>query len=107
MVAVGKLAVAAVGVGTLCYGWVEFRSPHGYSALVAKRSEVQRLKKENAAIEGEITHLEKRVTKLQTDPAALELEIRHRNGLAKPGETVYLLQDKSLRPYPVASTPAK
>ena len=106
MFSVGKLAVAAAGVATLCYGWVEFRSPHGYGAFVEKQSEVKRLQKENSALEDEINHLEKHVEKLNTDPVALELEIRRRNGLAKPGETVYLLQDKSLKPAS-AVTPAK
>jgi cell division protein FtsB len=107
MVTVGKIAVAAAALATICYGLVEFRSPQGYAAFLEKRSDVQRLKKENKAIEDDIANLEKRVDKLSTDPVAQELEIRKRNGLAKPGETVYLLQDKSLKPYPATSAPAK
>jgi len=107
MVTLGKLALAAVAVATVGYGVVEFRSPHGYSAFVEKRLEVQRLKKENKAIEDQISKLEKRVDKLSTDPAAQELEIRKRNGLLKTGETTYLLQqDKSLKPA-LATAPAK
>ncbi len=107
MVTAGKIAVAAVALATVCYGLIEFRGPHGYSAFVEKRTEVQRLKKENKAIEDEIAALEKHVDKLNTDPTAKELEIRKRNGLAKQGETVYLLQDKTLKPYSAATAPAK
>ena len=107
MVTAGKIAVGAVALATVCYGLIEFRGPHGYNAFVEKRTEVQRLKKENKSIEDEIAALEKHVEKLNTEPAAKELEIRKRNGLAKQGETVYLLQDKTLKPYTAATAPAK
>jgi cell division protein FtsB len=107
MVTAGKIALAAAALATAGYGLIEFRGPHGYAELVEKRSEVQRLKKQNKDIEDEVARLQKRVEKLSTDPAAQELEIRKRNGLLKPGETVYLLQDKSLKPYSAATAPAK
>jgi cell division protein FtsB len=86
----GKIAIGAVALATVCYGLAELE----------KRAEVRRLKKENKDIEDEVARLQKRVDKLQTDPAAQELEIRKRLGLVKDGETVYMLQDKDLKATP-------
>jgi cell division protein FtsB len=92
---VGKLVLLAAALGSVAFGLVEFRGLDGYTGLSQRRDEVLRLERENAHLREEIDRLDKRVDHLNRDPAAQELEIRKRYGLVKPGETVYLLQNKS------------
>ena len=97
----GKIAVAAIALMTMGYGVAEFRGPNGYTGLMQKREQVRTLEQENAKLRAEIDRLDHRVDRLRHDPAAQELEIRKKLGLVKPGETVYVLQDK-VKPQPAA-----
>jgi cell division protein FtsB len=89
----GKTAVAALALMAVVYGVGEFRGPNGYTGLLQKREQVRNMEQENAKLRAEIDRLDKRVDRLQHDPAAQELEIRRRLNRVKPGETVYVLQD--------------
>ncbi len=91
----GKIAAAALAFITMLYGFAEFRGPNGYLGLLQKREQVHTLEQENAKLRAEIDKLDKRVDKLQHDPAAQEQEIRKRLHMVKPGETVYVLQDEA------------
>lgn len=99
---VGKAAVAIVALAAACYGLAEFRGPNGYSSLVEKRREMQKLEQDNRMFRDEIDRLAARIDKLNHDPDAQELEIRKRLGLVRPGEKVYVLNDKEP---PVRSIP--
>ena len=89
----GKTAVAALALMTVAYGVSEFRGPNGYAGLLQKREQVRNLEQENAKLRAEIDRLDKRVDRLQHDPAAQELEVRKRLHMVKTGEKVYVIQD--------------
>ena len=93
----GKVAVAGIALAALAYGVAEVRGPNGYTQLLQKREQVHELEQQNRELRQEIDRLGKRVDKLQRDPVAQELEIRKKLGLVKPGETVYVLQDKQTK----------
>ncbi len=94
----GKIAIAIVAVAVIAYGVTEVRGPNGYTQLIQKREQLRVLEQENRRLHDDIDRLEKRVGKLKSDTTLQELEVRKRLGLVKPGETVYVLQDKAAKP---------
>src|SRR5277367_3347439 len=90
-----KAALAVISLAALAYGVSELRSSNGYAGMVEKREEVNRLERENQKLRSEISRLSKRVDDLTNNPGAQELEIRKTYNMLKPGETVYILQDKN------------
>ncbi|MDQ6704870.1 MAG: septum formation initiator family protein [Acidobacteriota bacterium] len=88
-----------VGYATLvflgaAYGLVLLRGPHGIPGLVQKRSQIEQLEKENQKLHHEIEEKRDRISRLRDNPADQELEIRQRLKLVKPGEKVFVLQDR-------------
>lgn len=94
-----KLSRWKVGYATLvllgvAYGFVVLRGPHGISGLAEKRSQIEQLEKENQKLHREIEEKRDRIIRLRENPADQELEIRQRLKLVKPGEKVFVLQDR-------------
>ncbi|MDQ2898242.1 MAG: septum formation initiator family protein [Acidobacteriota bacterium] len=94
-----KLSRWKVGYATLvflgiAYGFVVLRGPHGIPGLAEKRSQIEQLEKENEKLHREIEEKRDRITRLRENPADQELEIRQRLKLVKPGEKVFVLQDR-------------
>jgi len=75
------------------YAYVTLHSPHGLSALYAKRAEIKVLEKRNAALAQEIERKREHIRRLAENPAEQELEIRERLKLAHPNEKVYIIGD--------------
>ena len=93
-----SLAKVAYLAGVLIlavYAFVTLRGPHGIQALVEKREQIQQMEKRNAALARELETRRDRITRLKESQSEQELEIRQRLKLVKPGERVFILQDKN------------
>lgn len=93
-----SLAKAAYLAGVLIlavYAFVTLRGPHGIQALREKREQIRQMEKRNAALARELETRRDRITRLKESQSEQELEIRQRLKLVKPGERVFILQDKT------------
>jgi cell division protein FtsB len=93
-----SLAKAAYLAGVLIlavYAFVTLRGPHGIQALMEKREQIRQMEKRNAALARELETRRDRITRLKESQSEQELEIRQRLKLVKPGERVFILQDKT------------
>ncbi|MGI8989042.1 MAG: FtsB family cell division protein [Bryobacteraceae bacterium] len=88
---VGYATLVLLGVA---YGLAVLRGPHGLPGLAGKRVQIEQLEKENEKLHREIEEKRDRITRLRENPADQELEIRQRLKLVKPGEKVFVLQDR-------------
>lgn len=80
------LAVIALFVGAL-FG------DNGVFHLVEQRRRVGALEQEIASLEAENVRLAAEIRALKTDPLAIERRAREELGLARAGETIFLLPD--------------
>src|SRR5436305_5075881 len=78
----------------ILYAFVVLRGENGIPGLMAKRHQVQQLEQENQRLVREIESKKSRIQRLQDNPGEQEHEIRQRLKLAKPGEKIYILDDK-------------
>lgn len=62
------------------------RGPQGFSTLLEKRRELQRLQEENATLMKEIEEKRERIKRLREDPTFQDEVIRRHLKRAKPGE---------------------
>jgi len=69
----------------------------GILHLVEKRRRSLMLEQEIARLENENRRIAAQIQLLKTDPRAVETLAREELGLARPGETVFLIQDGELR----------
>jgi cell division protein FtsB len=87
--------VVAVGLAGLLM-WHVVNGKHGLSIWQQKRAEDHQLQREIKDLEQENAQLRDRVTRLKSDPYAIEHEAREKLHYAKPGEVIYSLPEKSL-----------
>ena len=80
------IAIIALVVGSL-FG------DRGILQLMAQRQRALELAREIEEIRGENARLAAEIHALRTDPRAIERIAREQLGLARPGETVFLLRD--------------
>jgi cell division protein FtsB len=80
------IAIIALVVGSL-FG------DRGILQLVAQRQRALDLAREIEEIRGENVRLAAEIRGLRTDPRAIERIAREQLGLARPGETVFLIRD--------------
>jgi cell division protein FtsB len=69
----------------------------GLRKALHKEAEVERLARENAALEQRVARLRREVKALQGDPGALERAAREELGYVKPGEIIYKLEEGGRR----------
>jgi len=67
----------------------------GYFALRRRRQELQTLQQQVDKLQKENEQLEKEIKGLKSDPKAIEKLAREQMKLAKPGEIIYVLPEKS------------
>jgi len=84
---------AVVLLGTV-YAFIVLRGENGIPGLMAKRHQVQEYEQINQKLVREIELKKDRIQRLQDNPTEQEYEIRQRWKLAKPGEKIYILDDK-------------
>lgn len=83
--ALGVAALAVVALGVLGYGG------QSLARVWQMRQEVGRLERDIAALRAETERLAAAVTRLRSDPEAIEEVAREELGLVKPGERVLKL----------------
>lgn len=83
---------------------------NGVDNYEQKRIEDKQLHQQIDALQQENNHLKDHVTRLKSDPDAIEYEAREKLHYARPGEVIYTLSsqpqsadDKAARPTPLAS----
>jgi len=89
-----KTAYALIVLCAIAYAFFVLRGPNGIPGLLEKRRQVRQYELANTALEREVKGKEDRIRRLESDPAAQELEIRQRMKFTKPGETIYILDGK-------------
>jgi len=89
-----KAIYAAVVVCGIMYAFIVLRGENGIPGLLAKRRQVRELEQTNQKLIREIEQKKERIQRLRDNPAEQEYEIRQRLKLAKPGEKIYILDDK-------------
>ena len=83
------LAVLAAMIGV--YVFLEMTGPRGVEALLEKRSEIEALQQENAELEHQNAARKQRIESLAESREEMELEIRRRYKLQKPGTVDFYL----------------
>lgn len=81
------IALIALVVGS-------FFGDRGFIQLVAKREQAELLKREIEDLRAENGRLAAEIVALKTDPRAIERVAREQLGLARPGETVFLIREE-------------
>jgi cell division protein FtsB len=76
------------------YAFFVLRGPKGIPGLLAKQREIRVMEQRNAALAQDNERARERIERLTGDPAQQELEIRQRLKLVRPGEKVYILNNK-------------
>ena len=89
-----RTAYAAIVLCGLVYAFVVLRGENGIPALLAKRHQVQDYEQSNQKLIREIELKKSRIQRLESNPSEQEYEIRQRLKLARPGEKIYILDDK-------------
>jgi cell division protein FtsB len=80
------IALLALVVGS-------FFGDRGILRLVAQRERTESLRRENDELRAENARLAGEIASLRTDPRAVEKLARESLGLARPGETVFLIHE--------------
>ncbi len=89
-----KAIYATVVLSGVVYAFVVLRGENGIPGLLTKRRQVQEFEQVNQKLAREIEQKKDRIQRLTDNPTEQEYEIRQRLKLAKPGEKIYILDDK-------------
>jgi cell division protein FtsB len=89
-----KSIYALIVLSGVVYAFIVLRGPNGISGLHAKQQMIQEYEKSNLKLQREIEEKQARIERLKDNPAQQEFEIRQRLKLAKPGEKIYIFDDK-------------
>jgi cell division protein FtsB len=89
-----RTAYAAIVLCGIVYAFVVLRGENGIPGLLAKRHQVQDYEQANQKLIREIELKKSRIQRLQDNPTEQEYEIRQRLKFARPGEKIYILDDK-------------
>jgi cell division protein FtsB len=89
-----KAIYALIVLSGVIYAFVVLRGPNGLPGLRARQQLIQEYEQSNLKMQREIESRQERIKRLQENPSEQEFEIRQRLKLAKPGEKIYILDDK-------------
>lgn len=92
-----RLIYGVGGLGLLTAVVFGLRGPQGFSSLLEKRRELQRLQEENATLMKEIQEKRERINRLREDPTFQDEVIRRNLKRAKPGETTLIYPNPPAR----------
>jgi cell division protein FtsB len=76
------------------YAFIVLRGPNGIPGLRARQALIQDYEQGNQKMAREIEEKQQRIERLQDNPSEQEFEIRQRLKLAKPGEKIFVLEDR-------------
>jgi len=85
---------AFIVLSGVIYAFVVLRGPNGIPGLRMKQQLIQEYEQGNVKMQREIEEKQERIRRLQDNTTDQEFEIRQRLKLAKPGEKIYILDDK-------------
>jgi cell division protein FtsB len=94
-ISAAKTAWAIVVLCGVVYAFIVLRGPSGIPGLIERRREVREYERANQQLHREIEQKQERIERLQKNPTEQELEIRQRLKFAKPGEKIYIIDDKA------------
>jgi len=86
-----KFAYVVAFLAVVSYAFVTLRGPHGISALVEKRHQIQDMEERNQRLHSEIERKREHIRRLTDNPTEQELEIRERLKLVNPKDKVYII----------------
>jgi cell division protein FtsB len=89
-----KAATVAAAVLALGVGYHVICGANGLTVYERKRQETQALNQEIQQLQRENDALTSHVTRLQTEPSAIEQQAREQLRYTRPGEVIYTLPDK-------------
>jgi cell division protein FtsB len=89
-----KAIYALIVLSGVIYAFVVLRGPNGLPGLRARQQLIQEYEQSNLKMQRVIESRQERIKRLQENPSEQEFEIRQRLKLAKPGEKIYILDDK-------------
>ncbi len=90
-----KAAYAIIVLCGVIYAFVVLRGPNGIPGLMERRREVREYEQVNQQLHREIEEKQQRIDRLCENPTEQEFEIRQRLKFAKPGEKIYIIDDKA------------
>ncbi|MGD1073744.1 MAG: septum formation initiator family protein [Bryobacteraceae bacterium] len=90
-----KTAYAIIVLCGVIYAFIVLRGPGGIPGLIERRREVREYEQANQQLHREIEEKQERIERLRQNPTEQEFEIRRRLKFAKPGEKIYIIDDKS------------
>jgi cell division protein FtsB len=77
------------------YAFIVLRGPNGLPGLHSKQEQIRQYEQSNQKLQREIEEKQQRIKRLQDNEGELDYEIRQRLKLAKPGEKVFILDEKN------------
>jgi len=89
-----KAIYALIVLSGVIYAFIVLRGPNGIPGLRARQQLIQEYELSNQKMQREIEEKQERIKRLQENPSEQEFEIRQRLKLARPGEKIYILDDK-------------
>ena len=89
-----KTAYAILVLTGIVYAFVALRGPGGIPGLLEKRRLVHEYEVTNQQLQREIEQKQQRLVRLRDNPAEQEMEIRQKLKLARPGEKIFILDQK-------------
>jgi cell division protein FtsB len=89
-----KAVYALIVLSGVIYAFIVLRGPNGIPGLRARQELIQEYEGSNLKMQREIEEKQERIKRLQENPAEQEFEIRRRLKLAKPGEKIFIYEDK-------------
>src|ERR1700722_9427095 len=89
-----KAATITAALLALGVGYHVIFGANGLTVYEQKRNETQRLNQEMLQLQHENDLLTGHVTRLQSDPGAIEQQAREQLRYTRPGEVIYTLPDK-------------
>jgi cell division protein FtsB len=89
-----KSIYALIVLSGVVYAFIVLQGPNGIRALRAKQAQIHEYEVSNQKMNREIEEKQERIKRLQDNAGDLDYEIRQRLKLAKPGEKIYILDEK-------------
>jgi cell division protein FtsB len=89
-----KAIYSLIVLSGVIYAFIVLRGPNGIPGLRAKQAQIHDYEQSNLRMQREIEEKQERIKRLQENPSEQEFEIRQRLKLAKPGEKIYILDDR-------------
>jgi len=89
-----RIVYTLIVLSGVIYAFIVLRGPNGIPGLRARQALIQEYEQSNLKMQRAIEEKQERIKRLQDNPAEQEFEIRQRLKLARPGEKIYILDDK-------------